>query len=64
MNRLGNALRKYFIKKSKRFDVLNDTMELNERHELADELENVAEAIAEDNEEYIEKLLKKEADYE
>jgi len=60
MNRLGNALRKYFLKKSKRFNVLNDTMDCMEREDFADELEKVARAIAEDNEEYIEELLKKE----
>jgi hypothetical protein len=60
MNRLGNALRRYFLKKSKRFDVLNDTMDCMERERFADELEEVARAIADDNEEYIEELLNKE----
>ena len=57
---MGNALRRYFLKKSKRFDVLNDTMDCMERERFADELEEVAWAIADDNEEYIEELLNKE----
>jgi hypothetical protein len=60
MNRLSNALRKYFLKKSKRFDVLNDTMDCMEREDFADELEKVAWAVAEDDYEYIEELLKED----